>query len=624
MITADLAQLVLMQSEQLDWAEKAALTTAAAQARDDDEFRRIAAPVLLKVGPKGYIHGWIFVGAPGVGALVNHPSHGKGTVTGHDGKHVTVKFERSGASHTFEAREGEGKGKLVERGAHAGGLADRVARDPKQIKGMSRDDLKAVDEELTRRAGALGKPGQVSATHKKVKDELARRGGSSGGKLPAVDQEKEKNYKELSSAAYGYDATDPSEQNGRSRVFTDSAKQKEAIRLHTLARNAAPDAKSQEQHASRIDEYKRHLAQIKQQDEMKARAKEHDEAQADIKQGQADIKDFSGDRAAAYDRLSKAHERMAAYYAKHNPGQPELEQKHLGLADFHREQAQEVRDKAEANRKRITERIPQAEKIVEEREAKARQSGKKADLDSAIGGHEEIARNARSIGMGDVADKHDAAAAALAALAERISGGKATAEPRAEADALSKKAKRSGTEKDHAAAAAAYAKIADDPGTSQSDRVKARTAGSDHRKALESIDGADEDEQDAKIHADAAERRQDPEAHRAAAGAYISAAEYMDEVPGGKKRATALRAKAKTHEDAAVDIEKKTAEYAQRFTLANRVTNGANRTNNPDDRRSAAAAHRLAARDSLTDAQRRYHEGEAASQERKARLTTAA
>lgn len=45
-----------------------------------------------KVGPKGYIHGWIYVGPQAVGAKVFHPHHGHGTVTGHDGRTVHVQF----------------------------------------------------------------------------------------------------------------------------------------------------------------------------------------------------------------------------------------------------------------------------------------------------------------------------------------------------------------------------------------------------------------------------------------------------------------------------------------------------------------------------------------------------
>lgn len=60
-------------------------------------------PDVTKVGPKGYIHGWIFVGVPGVGARVFHPHHGHGTITSHDGGHVGVKFDK-GHEASFQAR----------------------------------------------------------------------------------------------------------------------------------------------------------------------------------------------------------------------------------------------------------------------------------------------------------------------------------------------------------------------------------------------------------------------------------------------------------------------------------------------------------------------------------------
>lgn len=57
------------------------------------------------VGPKGYIHGWIFVGAPFPDSRVYHPSHGHGTVTHVDDQNrVHVKFDKSGAVHSFEHR----------------------------------------------------------------------------------------------------------------------------------------------------------------------------------------------------------------------------------------------------------------------------------------------------------------------------------------------------------------------------------------------------------------------------------------------------------------------------------------------------------------------------------------
>jgi 2'-5' RNA ligase len=45
-----------------------------------------------KVGPKGYVHGWIFVGVPGAGQDVHHPQFGAGKVTGRDAAHVRVRF----------------------------------------------------------------------------------------------------------------------------------------------------------------------------------------------------------------------------------------------------------------------------------------------------------------------------------------------------------------------------------------------------------------------------------------------------------------------------------------------------------------------------------------------------
>ena len=56
---------------------------------------------LLKVGPKGYEHGWVFVGVPGVGGRVQHPQHGPGTVTRHGKKTMAARFE-SGHEAAFE------------------------------------------------------------------------------------------------------------------------------------------------------------------------------------------------------------------------------------------------------------------------------------------------------------------------------------------------------------------------------------------------------------------------------------------------------------------------------------------------------------------------------------------
>lgn len=115
----------------------------------------------LKVGPHGYIHGWIFVGVPGVGDEVNHPSHGKGTITGHDDKHVTVHFA-SGKDHSFEVHRSAGEeGHFTERGKleHGGATespADKVWRDPKEIENLSNNDLESARQGLLKHHEQIG------------------------------------------------------------------------------------------------------------------------------------------------------------------------------------------------------------------------------------------------------------------------------------------------------------------------------------------------------------------------------------------------------------------------------------------------------------------------------------
>lgn len=88
----------------------------------------------FRVGPKGYIHGWIFVGIPTEGAKVFHPHVGHGTVSrvrdmGNGRKAVSVKWHSGHfSSHdAVEGRTGEAP-RLVPPGeAHA---APRVPQAP--------------------------------------------------------------------------------------------------------------------------------------------------------------------------------------------------------------------------------------------------------------------------------------------------------------------------------------------------------------------------------------------------------------------------------------------------------------------------------------------------------------
>lgn len=73
--------------------------------------------------------------------------------------------------------------KLPTGAAHGSRLA--VMSDVKSRRAyaakLSDKDLAATDAELSRRAAALGKPGQVSAHHRVVKEEMAKRRGATGG-----------------------------------------------------------------------------------------------------------------------------------------------------------------------------------------------------------------------------------------------------------------------------------------------------------------------------------------------------------------------------------------------------------------------------------------------------------
>lgn len=84
------------------------------------ELNRLAAAGLVKAGPKGYIHGWIFVGPQAAGARVFHPEHGHGTVTRTGKRSVGVQFDRghhASFQHNPETRTPEHFAERGGRGA---------------------------------------------------------------------------------------------------------------------------------------------------------------------------------------------------------------------------------------------------------------------------------------------------------------------------------------------------------------------------------------------------------------------------------------------------------------------------------------------------------------------------
>lgn len=115
--------------------------------------KSIDGDILNKVGPKGYEHNWVFIGVPGSKDVK-------------DG----VKDAETGAKDV----KGDAKtdGKAVEHDAKA---ADHVVTGQRKPKDLTNRELKETDAELTRRAKTMGQGDKVSPTHKKVKDEIARR-----------------------------------------------------------------------------------------------------------------------------------------------------------------------------------------------------------------------------------------------------------------------------------------------------------------------------------------------------------------------------------------------------------------------------------------------------------------
>lgn len=136
---------------------------------------------LVKAGPKGYIHGWVKVGAgdDGNARLRGHLSAAEGAHAAgehSDGDARLAAASRAAKDPATRQSIGEARGHLA---------ADRLnlaasAKDRKTTAGgMSDAELKAAGKEFARRAAALGKAGQVSKSHKAVKDEIARRKAAS-------------------------------------------------------------------------------------------------------------------------------------------------------------------------------------------------------------------------------------------------------------------------------------------------------------------------------------------------------------------------------------------------------------------------------------------------------------
>jgi hypothetical protein len=143
-------------------------------------------PAVDLAGPKGYVHGWIYEGGAGLPSVADHNAalRRKG-VTPPTKAHPALTSRPPGAVKS-PAPKAAPAVKGILSGTHP---ADRltVASSPAATaKGMTDADLKGADQELSRRATALGKPGQLSRAHKAVRAEQAARNRAPAPVKPAA------------------------------------------------------------------------------------------------------------------------------------------------------------------------------------------------------------------------------------------------------------------------------------------------------------------------------------------------------------------------------------------------------------------------------------------------------
>jgi len=154
------------QVEYLTHLTKSANPAMAEQAQE--ALDRLARADVIKVGPKGYIHGWIHVGTPAAGARVLHPQHGRGTVTHHEGGRAHVRFD-SGAKHSFEHKPDGSKDTFKPRGA--GPMTDQEFVDRAKRVEAASALAKTHATEHTHMTNGAWNPDRVKM-HKEIVDEL--------------------------------------------------------------------------------------------------------------------------------------------------------------------------------------------------------------------------------------------------------------------------------------------------------------------------------------------------------------------------------------------------------------------------------------------------------------------
>lgn len=160
-------------------------------------FKKLARMGVVKVGPKGYIHGWVYVGPQAaVGEAIHNAEHGEGTIKDADKDSITVEHASGEVKHYGAAFTVSQKPKFVATGSAEGkthianvkSLKDGtiVNRDDDTVIGKTRKNADGTwsykhedDDEFT---------GAYKSKHLAVKDLVARHNELADSKSKVEDK----------------------------------------------------------------------------------------------------------------------------------------------------------------------------------------------------------------------------------------------------------------------------------------------------------------------------------------------------------------------------------------------------------------------------------------------------
>jgi hypothetical protein len=207
--------------------------------------KKAAVSELVKVGPKGYVHGWVFVGAPGVGAHVFHPRHGHGEISRVDEHgHAHVRFA-NGKTRSFEhvASSPGGHGGLTRRSEVGNDKFTEHLHGARAAN--TRGDRAAAAEHYRQAADAT--------THPAIREDMQTRAARDTGRAEAAAHTPEHNAAVDTYRANNQRKIDraTAERDAATNPVVRDIKQQQVDRLNERNRNAHQVISDREAKASR-------------------------------------------------------------------------------------------------------------------------------------------------------------------------------------------------------------------------------------------------------------------------------------------------------------------------------------------------------------------------------------